>query len=95
MRRTSYDIEAACAAIQNQPDYPDVAEWTDYFLHFRASDADALGAFPPPRRPSRMITGVRNSAWMPRLIVDRYLRNSGLIGGTATPDNGCRDSWGT
>jgi hypothetical protein len=24
-----------------------VAEWTDYFLYSRASDADALGAFSP------------------------------------------------
>ena len=47
MRRTSYDIEAACAAIQEMSDYPDVAEWADYFLHSRASDADALGAFAP------------------------------------------------
>src|SRR5205823_11674260 len=47
MHRTSYDIEAACAAIGDQSDYPDVAEWTDYFLHSRASDADALGAFAP------------------------------------------------
>jgi hypothetical protein len=47
MRRISYDIEAACAAIQEMSDYPDVAEWADYFLHSRASDADALGAFAP------------------------------------------------
>jgi hypothetical protein len=25
----------------------DVAEWTDYFLHARATDADALAAFAP------------------------------------------------
>ena len=31
----------------NSSDYPDVAEWADYFLHSRASDADALGAFAP------------------------------------------------
>jgi predicted phosphodiesterase len=47
MRHTSYDIEAACAAIRDRSDYPDVAEWADYFLHSRASDADALGAFAP------------------------------------------------
>ena len=40
-------VEAACAAIRDQSDYPDIAEWTDYFLHSRASDADALGAFAP------------------------------------------------
>src|SRR2546429_186759 len=42
-----YDIEAAGAAIRDQSDSPDIAEWTDYFLHSRASDADALGAFAP------------------------------------------------
>ena len=47
MCRTRYDVEAACAAIGEQSDYPDVAEWTDYFLYSRASDADALAAFAP------------------------------------------------
>lgn len=47
MRRTSYDVEAACTSIREQSDYPDVAEWADYFLHSRASDADALAAFGP------------------------------------------------
>jgi hypothetical protein len=47
MRRTSYDVEAACTAIREQSDYPDVAEWADYFLYSRASDADALAAFGP------------------------------------------------
>jgi hypothetical protein len=27
--------------------YPDIAEWTDYFLHSRASDADALAVMAP------------------------------------------------
>ena len=27
--------------------YPDVAEWTDYFLHARATDADALAVMAP------------------------------------------------
>jgi predicted phosphodiesterase len=60
MRRTSYDIEAACAAIQEQSDYPDVAEWADYFLYSRASDADALGAFAP--RDGRAPSG-QGHAW--------------------------------
>jgi hypothetical protein len=47
MRSTSYDVEAACTTIREQSDYPDVAEWADYFLHSRASDADALAAFGP------------------------------------------------
>src|SRR5882724_11526595 len=39
LRRTVYDAEAACAAIRDQSSYPDVAEWADYFVHARASDA--------------------------------------------------------
>ena len=47
MRRTRYDVAAACASVQAQSSYPDVAEWVDYFLHSRASDADALAAMAP------------------------------------------------
>ena len=47
MRRTAYDAAAACALVTEQSSYPDVAEWADYFLHARASDADALAAFAP------------------------------------------------
>jgi len=47
LRRTAYDPDAACAAIRAQSSYPDVAECADYFLHAKASDADALAAFGP------------------------------------------------
>ena len=47
MRRTGYDPEAACAQIAAASSYPDVAEWADYFLYARATDADALTAFGP------------------------------------------------
>ena len=47
LRRTGYDIEAARAAVHDQSDYPDVVEWTDYFLYSRATDAEALAAFAP------------------------------------------------
>jgi predicted phosphodiesterase len=47
MRRTAYDPEAACAQIAATSPYPDVAEWADYFLYARATDADALAAFGP------------------------------------------------
>jgi len=47
MRRTAYDAQAACALVTEQSSYPGVAEWADYFLHARASDADALAAFGP------------------------------------------------
>jgi hypothetical protein len=47
MRHTAYDPEAACAQVIAASSYPDVAEWADYFLHARATDADALAAFGP------------------------------------------------
>jgi predicted phosphodiesterase len=47
MRRTVYDTKAACAEVREQSSYPDVAEWADYFLHARASDADALAVMAP------------------------------------------------
>jgi predicted phosphodiesterase len=47
MRRTAYDPQAACAQIAATSSYPDVAEWADYFLYARATDADALAAFGP------------------------------------------------
>jgi predicted phosphodiesterase len=47
MRRTAYDPEAACAQVIATSSYPDVSEWADYFLHARATDADALAAFGP------------------------------------------------
>jgi predicted phosphodiesterase len=47
MRRTAYDAEAACALVTAQSSYPDVAEWADYFLHARASDAEALARMAP------------------------------------------------
>ena len=39
LRRSVYDAGAACAAIRDQSGYPDAAEWADYFVHARASDA--------------------------------------------------------
>ena len=47
LRRTDFDVPAACAAICEQSSYPDAADWADYFLWARASDADALAAFGP------------------------------------------------
>ena len=50
----SGEIHSACAAIREQSSYPDVAEWADYFLHAKASDADALAIMAP--RDGRMQT---------------------------------------
>ena len=47
LRRTAYDVPAACASVCAESAYPDIAEWTDYFLHSRASDADALAVMAP------------------------------------------------
>jgi predicted phosphodiesterase len=47
MRRTAYDLEAACAQVTTASSYPGVAEWADYFLYARATDADALAAMGP------------------------------------------------
>jgi hypothetical protein len=47
LRRTEFDVAQACAEICGQSSFPAVAEWTDYFLHARASDAEALRAFGP------------------------------------------------
>ena len=47
MRRTAYDPVAACAQVTASSSYPDVAEWADYFLHARATDADALAVMAP------------------------------------------------
>jgi putative phosphoesterase len=47
LRVTPYDIPAAVGRLVRDCAYPDIAEWADYFLHARATDADALGAFGP------------------------------------------------
>jgi putative phosphoesterase len=47
MRRTAYDPVAACALVTEQSSFPGVAEWADYFLHARASDAEALAIMAP------------------------------------------------
>jgi putative phosphoesterase len=47
LRRTAYDVVAAVAQISESSRYPGVAEWAEYFLNSRASDAEALAAFGP------------------------------------------------
>ena len=47
MRRTAYDVESACAQIRSRSSFPDIDGWTDYFLHARATDADALAVMAP------------------------------------------------
>jgi putative phosphoesterase len=47
LRRTTFDPDVACAAVCSQSSYPDVAEWASYFIHARASDAEAIKTFGP------------------------------------------------
>lgn len=47
LRRTDFDIEQARTLIRDSSSYPDVDEWTDYFLNSRASDFEALTTFGP------------------------------------------------
>jgi predicted phosphodiesterase len=43
----AFDVEEARAQIRAASTYPDVDEFTDYFLHSRASDLEALRVFGP------------------------------------------------
>jgi predicted phosphodiesterase len=47
MCNAAFDIGAACASIAASCDYPDVGEWTDFYLNSRASDFEALQVFGP------------------------------------------------
>jgi hypothetical protein len=47
LRRTLFDIDAACADLTRTSGYPAVAEWADYFLRARATDAEVVAAFGP------------------------------------------------
>lgn len=45
LRRTEFDREAACAAIEADSSYPGIAEWTDFFVRNPPSDSEALATF--------------------------------------------------
>jgi hypothetical protein len=47
LRHTDIDVDRAIASVIASSGYPDRAEWAEYFLHARASDAEALSAFAP------------------------------------------------
>ncbi|WP_202805979.1 metallophosphoesterase family protein [Actinopolymorpha alba] len=47
LRCATFDADTACARIAAESGYPDAAEWADYFIRARASDADALETFGP------------------------------------------------
>jgi predicted phosphodiesterase len=48
LRVTEYDAAAAVSEVVADSTYPEVADWADYFLHARATDAEALRVFSPP-----------------------------------------------
>ena len=47
LRRTSFDVDAACARVTAESGFPDAANWADEYLRSRHSDADALAVLAP------------------------------------------------
>jgi hypothetical protein len=47
LRHTDIDVDRAIASVVASSGHPNGAEWVEYFLRARASDAEALSAFAP------------------------------------------------
>ncbi|GAA2192938.1 metallophosphoesterase family protein [Micromonospora lupini] len=47
LRRTAFDVDAACARVAAESTYPDATAWADEYLRSQHSDADALAVFGP------------------------------------------------
>ena len=47
LRRTGFDVDAACARVAAESAFPDAAAWADEYVRSRHSDADALTVFAP------------------------------------------------
>jgi diadenosine tetraphosphatase ApaH/serine/threonine PP2A family protein phosphatase len=47
LRRTVFDVDAACARIAAESGYPGAARWADEYVRAEASDAEALEVFGP------------------------------------------------
>ncbi|SBT49060.1 Predicted phosphodiesterase [Micromonospora auratinigra] len=47
LRRTRYDVDAACTRVAADSGFPDAAAWADEYLRSRNSDVDALTVFGP------------------------------------------------
>ncbi|WP_030879816.1 metallophosphoesterase family protein [Streptomyces sp. NRRL S-1868] len=47
LRTTHFDLRVAATQLSPVSSYPGIAAWADYFLHARATDAEALAAFAP------------------------------------------------
>ena len=48
LRRTEYDVEAACRFLASRSAYPGIEEWADSFVRNPASDVEALRVFSGP-----------------------------------------------
>jgi len=47
LRVTDFDLYRACQRIAAESGFPEAAEWADYFVRSRASDAEAISTFGP------------------------------------------------
>jgi diadenosine tetraphosphatase ApaH/serine/threonine PP2A family protein phosphatase len=47
LRRTLINVDEVVAAVIAGSGYPEVAEWADYYVRARASDAEAIATFGP------------------------------------------------
>jgi predicted phosphodiesterase len=47
LRRTAFDLDAACTRTVAASSYPGIAQWADYYIRARATDAEALETFGP------------------------------------------------
>ncbi|MCO1578635.1 metallophosphatase family protein [Crossiella sp. SN42] len=45
LRRTEFDLDAACRRIAEESGYPEAAAWAEYFLRAKATDREALAVF--------------------------------------------------
>jgi diadenosine tetraphosphatase ApaH/serine/threonine PP2A family protein phosphatase len=47
LRRTAFDVDAACARVAAESSFPDAVAWADEYLRSQHSDVDALTVFGP------------------------------------------------
>jgi hypothetical protein len=47
LRRTEIDVDGAVAAVIAGSTYPGRADWADFYIRAKSSDADALATFGP------------------------------------------------
>lgn len=47
LRRSTFDVDRACASISRTSSYSDVTAWADYYLNARAGDAEVIETFGP------------------------------------------------